>query len=147
MLVVSVVVFLAVALGIGMLITRVMRQQMLGNSLEVQYSDYAWLRDWSNEVAADLDMPQVEIFITQNPIINAYAFGFARPYTIVLHSGSIRYLTEDELKVVVVHEMAHIKYKHTDASVFLLPFLTAPHRRSEERRVGKECRSRWSPYH
>ena len=24
--------------------------------------------------------------------------------------------------------------------------LTA-HRRSEERRVGKECRSRWSPYH
>ena len=23
----------------------------------------------------------------------------------------------------------------------------APHRRSEERRVGKECRSRWSPYH
>src|SRR3712207_8851100 len=24
---------------------------------------------------------------------------------------------------------------------------TALHRRSEERRVGKECRSRWSPYH
>ena len=22
-----------------------------------------------------------------------------------------------------------------------------PHRRSEKRRVGKECRSRWSPYH
>ena len=22
-----------------------------------------------------------------------------------------------------------------------------PHSRSEERRVGKECRSRWSPYH
>ena len=24
---------------------------------------------------------------------------------------------------------------------------TAKHDRSEERRVGKECRSRWSPYH
>ena len=24
---------------------------------------------------------------------------------------------------------------------------SAAHRRSEERRVGKECRSRWSPYH
>ena len=23
----------------------------------------------------------------------------------------------------------------------------SPHYRSEERRVGKECRSRWSPYH
>src|SRR2546430_3623370 len=28
------------------------------------------------------------------------------------------------------------------------PFVAAHHRsRSEERRVGKECRSRWSPYH
>ena len=25
--------------------------------------------------------------------------------------------------------------------------ITREHRRSEERRVGKECRSRWSPYH
>ena len=25
--------------------------------------------------------------------------------------------------------------------------LTDPSYRSEERRVGKECRSRWSPYH
>src|SRR3712207_5815248 len=24
---------------------------------------------------------------------------------------------------------------------------TQPYKRSEERRVGKECRSRWSPYH
>ena len=29
--------------------------------------------------------------------------------------------------------------------VFLVS--TDGHRRSEERRVGKECRSRWSPYH
>src|SRR3712207_9463566 len=27
------------------------------------------------------------------------------------------------------------------------PTLTLPDIRSEERRVGKECRSRWSPYH
>ena len=25
--------------------------------------------------------------------------------------------------------------------------LNASRKRSEERRVGKECRSRWSPYH
>ena len=25
--------------------------------------------------------------------------------------------------------------------------LRGKHKRSEERRVGKECRSRWSPYH
>ena len=28
-----------------------------------------------------------------------------------------------------------------------VPKRRVPYRRSEERRVGKECRSRWSPYH
>ena len=29
----------------------------------------------------------------------------------------------------------------------IIPFLKKTDLRSEERRVGKECRSRWSPYH
>ena len=95
--IVVMVVMLGIMLGIGMFLVRMTRQQMLGNSLQVEYSDYAWLRDWANEVSADLEMPRVEIFVTQNPVMNAYAFGFARPYTIVLQSGSIRYLTKDEL--------------------------------------------------
>ena len=33
-------------------------------------------------------------------------------------------------------------------ALFLIVFaFTDPAKRSEERRVGKECRSRWSPYH
>ena len=31
--------------------------------------------------------------------------------------------------------------------VFLSNLFLSPTKRSEERRVGKECRSRWSPYH
>jgi len=121
----SVILFVAI-LAFGMFLVRMQRQTMLGNSLQVEYSDYAWLREWANTVAADLGMPRVEVFITQDPYINAYAFGFARPYTIVLQSGAIRYLTRDELKVVVVHEMGHIKYGHTTASVYLSPFLSLP---------------------
>src|SRR2546422_3061156 len=34
-----------------------------------------------------------------------------------------------------------------DALNNLAAALLIMHRRSEERRVGKECRSRWSPYH
>src|SRR5690242_20131263 len=83
----SAVVFIGVLL-FGMLLVKIQRQTMLGNSLQVEYSDFAWLRDWSNSVAVDLGMPKVEIFITQDPVINAYAFGYVRPYTIVLHSGS-----------------------------------------------------------
>ena len=39
-------------------------------------------------------------------------------------------------------EMAHLAYK--EASQTLSDAVIT---RSEERRVGKECRSRWSPYH
>lgn len=120
------VMFFGTALIIGMIIIKMQRQMMLGNALQIEYSAYAWLRDWANDVSHDLEMPRVEIFVTQDPVINAYAFGFIRPYTIVLHSGSIRYLTHDELKAVVVHEMGHIKFGHTQASLYLLPFINLP---------------------
>ncbi len=119
-------ILFGVILLVGMFFIRMERQKMLGNAMQVEYSDYAWLRDWANVTAADLGLPRVEIFVTQNPVINAYAFGFMNPYCIVLHSGSIRYLTPDELKAVVIHEMGHIKYKHTVAMLYLQPFLALP---------------------
>lgn len=112
-------IVIALVLAVILTLIRMMRQQMLGNALQVEYSDYAWLREWSNQVASDLHMPRVEIMVTQDPVINAYAFGFATPYTIVLNSGSIRWLTHEQLKAVVVHEMAHVKYRHTQISTYL----------------------------
>ena len=38
--------------------------------------------------------------------------------------------------------------KQTELKGIITPILTPMNAdRSEERRVGKECRSRWSPYH
>lgn len=119
-------VALGVLLVVMLVLIRVMRQQFLGNALQVEYSNYAWLRDWSNQVAADLQMPRVEIFVTQDPVINAYALGFRRPYNIVLHSGSVRYLSRDELKAIVVHEMAHVKYRHTQWQAYLSVITALP---------------------
>ena len=79
-------ILFGVILLVGMFFIRMERQKMLGNAMQVEYSDYAWLRDWANVTAADLGLPRVEIFVTQNPVINAYAFGFMNPYCIVLHS-------------------------------------------------------------
>ena len=40
-----------------------------------------------------------------------------------------------------------IEFAHAhDVKVYVTANILA-HNRSEERRVGKECRSRWSPYH
>src|SRR3989449_1499356 len=48
--------------------------------------------------------------------------------------------------VISVESPALVELR-TEPSTSLLPIHTLTNVRSEERRVGKECRSRWSPYH
>ena len=53
----------------------------------------------------------------------------------------------EEEKVPVIR-MAYTMTTHQQGFTIALQKGEAfKHRRSEERRVGKECRSRWSPYH
>ena len=47
---------------------------------------------------------------------------------------------EQEAKLVADHLIAANLAGHDSHGIGMIP-------RSEERRVGKECRSRWSPYH
>ena len=57
-------------------------------------------------------------------------------------------LTEEPKKgysLKKVFEVYHFSYE--DACVREVLESIMPQVRSEERRVGKECRSRWSPYH
>ena len=44
---------------------------------------------------------------------------------------------------------ANVEQDSHDASPYMNGYRESPEEtdRSEERRVGKECRSRWSPYH
>ena len=44
---------------------------------------------------------------------------------------------------VALHIHTHLR----EDALQLFGFLELAEKRSEERRVGKECRSRWSPYH
>ena len=69
-------------------------------------------------------------------------------------SGSSRVGILDELRgfaiicMVVYHAMYDLKYLFgLDIPIFFDGWFDVIRDRSEERRVGKECRSRWSPYH
>ena len=64
-------------------------------------------------------------------VINAVSFLFVRKYMPETRGRTLEEL-EDDFRS---HDAAHYVHE-APAGV-----------RSEERRVGKECRSRWSPYH
>src|SRR2546422_483482 len=52
---------------------------------------------------------------------------------------------QDQVSVSLETQASHTKSMH-ELQVWMTEHLDQP-LRSEERRVGKECRSRWSPYH
>ncbi|MBA3240839.1 MAG: M48 family metallopeptidase [Acidobacteria bacterium] len=64
-----------------------------------------------------VDMP--ELFVQQNPTVNAFTGGVKHP-VIVLHSSLIERLTDEEVLAVIAHEVGHIHAEH-------VLYLTAAH--------------------
>jgi len=56
-----------------------------------------------------VDMP--DFFIQQNPIVNAFTGGVEKPI-IVLHTGLIERLSDEETLAVIAHEVGHIHAEH-----------------------------------
>ena len=62
-------------------------------------------------------------------------------------AGEIAKRARDAGLQVVLHNMPRGDPARGEHGTACLPGREQRFRRSEERRVGKECRSRWSPYH
>ena len=52
-----------------------------------------------------------ELYVSQTPFFNAGAYGIDQPF-IVLHSAAIELLDDDELRVLLSHEMGHVMSGH-----------------------------------
>src|SRR5258706_13225632 len=86
-------------------------------------------------------------------------FKFAVPFDYSMHNFLLRYYVAEhgidpdadiQIRVVPPPEMvANLRAGNIDGFLGPDPFnqRAVYDERSEERRVGKECRSRWSPYH
>lgn len=61
------------------------------------------------EAAGRLGMRSPGVYVVQDPQINAYALGFFNKI-IVLNTGLIDVAGEDELRFIIGHELAHVKY-------------------------------------
>jgi Zn-dependent protease with chaperone function len=75
------------------------------------------------DVINSMDWPErPELYISQTPIANAMAVGFDKPF-IVLNSGALSILDEDERRVILGHELGHIMSGHATYTTIALLIL------------------------
>jgi Zn-dependent protease with chaperone function len=114
---------------------RGIRQLFLGDAIKVTATQRPKLNTMWTEVLETLDWPErPELYVTQTPLVNAMAVGFDKPF-VVVNSGMLETLTEEELRSVLGHELGHIMSGHptytTIAIIIMyfgvsnLPFLAA----------------------
>jgi Zn-dependent protease with chaperone function len=59
-----------------------------------------------------LDAPEeYPLYMSQTPMVNAGAYGMEKPF-IILNSGTVRLLEDEELEYVISHEIGHILSDH-----------------------------------
>ena len=66
-----------------------------------------------------------------------------------LEDGTVKFTMTEKTKKVIDSDkyIEFVRQTTSPASSNYAELLSRFSQRSEERRVGKECRSRWSPYH
>ncbi|MEH2156219.1 M48 family metallopeptidase [Nostoc sp.] len=86
---------------------------LMGNTIQVGPRQYSTIYQMFRECVRDLDIyPEPALFVSQNPEANSYALGQENPY-IVINTGILDLLDEAEIRVVLAHELGHIKCGHT----------------------------------
>jgi Zn-dependent protease with chaperone function len=83
-----------------------------GNAVRVGPAQFPTLWHLHNEVVTTFDWPTVpELYVSQTPFFNAGAYGIDKPF-IVIHSAAIELLNDDELRVLLSHELGHVMSGH-----------------------------------
>ncbi|MBA3260362.1 MAG: M48 family metallopeptidase [Gemmatimonadales bacterium] len=83
-----------------------------GNAVRVGPAQFPTLWHLHTEACTTLDWSGVpELYVSQTPFFNAGAYGIDRPF-IVIHSAAIELLDDDELRVLLAHELGHVMSGH-----------------------------------
>ena len=96
----------------GLFNERALRLQFLASGVRVSERQFPQINDMVRDGAYVLDLPDLpEVFVTQNPLVNAMALGSDKPF-IVINTGLVDLLDAEELRTVVGHELGHVLSGH-----------------------------------
>jgi Zn-dependent protease with chaperone function len=109
----------------GLLSEGPLRMITLGSAIEIGPKQFPRVNGIFEEVLATLDVVErPELFVAQNPTINAGAVGMDRPF-IVLNSATVNSMDDGQLRAVLGHEVGHILSEHVLYKTMLRVILRA----------------------
>ena len=104
----------------GLVSERSIRLMFLATAVKTSERQFPELYDMVRDAAYVLDLEKVpELYVTQDPTVNAMCIGIDTPI-IVLTSGLVELLDEEELRAVVGHEVGHAMSGHAVYRTMLL---------------------------
>ena len=117
----------------GFLGERGVRLLFQADAVRVGPTQFPRLHLLYTDVLTTLDWPvRPELFVAQTPFANAGAFGMDKPF-IVINSGALTLLDDDEMRSLLGHELGHVMSGHAlyhtllvlllQVSLSALPFL------------------------
>jgi Zn-dependent protease with chaperone function len=96
----------------GLFNERAVRLAFLGSAIRVDERQFSRLHALLADVARILDAPEMpELFVSANPVPNALTVGMNKPF-IVISSGLVDLLDDEEMRFVLAHELGHSMSGH-----------------------------------
>src|SRR6266516_281149 len=97
----------------GLFNDRSLRLMFLASSVRASEQQFPHLYQTMLDGAYVLDLPRVpELFITQDPAVNAMALGTDKPF-IVLTTGMVDLMDAEEIRFIIGHELGHVLSGHS----------------------------------
>lgn len=111
--------FFLALITIGILMQRVRQHSQKYAMPRVSEKNFPVIDTLVDQACYRLRMPRPDVYVQQDPTLNAYASGFLDGQWVVIHSEMVEAFEPEELMFVIGHELGHIRYGHTTLLNFI----------------------------
>lgn len=91
---------------------QVWRGQLLGSAVRVSDRQFPRIQGLTRECAEQLGIQTPQVYIVNNPTLNAGTYGTEEESFILVHSALVDHYSDEELRTVLGHECGHIHNAH-----------------------------------
>jgi Zn-dependent protease with chaperone function len=91
---------------------QVWRGQLLGSAVRVSDRQFPRIHGLTRECAQQLGIQTPQVYIVNNPTLNAGTYGTEEESFILVHSALVDHYSDEELRTVLGHECGHIHNAH-----------------------------------